>query len=246
MVCVGHQYLYLHPAHRFPPGHRVQCEALKAFTRLTAIGATTRMALSLHPVAGTHPGLVVTPPLLREALVELPLDQHEPFFLAYLLNDGYARDLIRWHKQHPEVTLRCFWDNPDAATTEQYDDTLTFHRLDDTLFLDLMARCQGLITTAGFESVGEAMYLGKPVLAVPVEGHYEQYCNSRDVEHLGVGMASISFDIDGFVRFLPSYRSVASDFREWLNAGDKRIVRAIEQAAQHKPARAAASKLATA
>lgn len=237
MVCIAHQYLYLHPAYRFPPGHAVQREALKAFTRLTAWGATTRLALSLESVPGTHPGLVVTPPLLRAALFDLPLDRHEPFFLAYLLNDGYARDLIRWHRQHPEVALHCFWDNPDAATTEHYDDTLTFHRLDDALFLHLMARCQGLITTAGFESVAEAMYLGKPVLAVPVEGHFEQYCNSHDVERLGAGLARSFFDIDGFVQFMPSYRNTASAFRKWLDTGTGRTLQAIEEAAHTSPAR---------
>lgn len=242
MVCIAHQYLYLHPAYRFPPGQAVQREALKALTRLTAWGATTRLALSLEVVPGIHPDLVVTPPLLREELFDQPLDQHEPFFLAYLLNAGYACDIIRWHTQHPDVALHCFWDNPDAARTKHYDDTLTFHRLDDQLFLDLMARCEGLITTAGFESVGEAMYLGKPVLAVPVEGHYEQYCNGHDVERLGAGLARSSFDIDRFVRFLPSYQSAAPAFRGWLHKGEARILQAIEAAAQ----RASPAKLITA
>ncbi|HMB89377.1 MAG TPA: glycosyltransferase family protein, partial [Rhodothermales bacterium] len=226
MVCIAHQYLYLHPTHRFPTGHAVQRAALKAFTQLTAWGATTRIALSLEPVPGIHPGLVVTPPLLREELFGLPFDQQEPFFLAYLLNAGYARDIIRWHMQHPDVVLHCFWDNPDAAPTKHYDDTLTFHRLNDELFLDLMARCQGLITTAGFETVGEAMYLGKPVLAVPVEGHFEQYCNSRDVERLGAGLARSSFDIDGFMRFLPSHQSSAPAFRDWLHTGEAHLLQA--------------------
>ena len=46
------------------------------------------------------------------------------------------------------------------------DDTLSFHQLDDVKFLRYMAGCKAYATTAGFESVCEAMYLGKPLLMV--------------------------------------------------------------------------------
>ena len=38
------------------------------------------------------------------------------------------------------------------------DDTLSFHQLDDVKFLRYMAGCKAYATTAGFESVCEAMY----------------------------------------------------------------------------------------
>ena len=42
-----------------------------------------------------------------------------------------------------------------------------------------MGRCRGVVCTAGFESVSEAMWLGKPVCMAPTPGHYEQRCNAR-------------------------------------------------------------------
>ena len=48
----------------------------------------------------------------------------------------------------------------------------------ETLFLEYMAGCKGYATTAGFESVCEAMYLQKPVLMVPT--HIKQECNALD------------------------------------------------------------------
>ena len=44
------------------------------------------------------------------------------------------------------------------------DETLSFHQLDDVKFLNYMAGCRAYASTAGFESICEAMYLGKPVL----------------------------------------------------------------------------------
>ena len=49
----------------------------------------------------------------------------------------------------------------------QVRENLVFHQLDDVAFLDAMSRCRGLMCTAGFESVCEAMYLGKPVYMMP-------------------------------------------------------------------------------
>ena len=69
--------------------------------------------------------------------------------------------------------------------------TLFVHAINDKLFLDMMSRARGLASTAGFESVCEAMYLGKPVLMVPVKGHFEQFCNSRDAFKAGAGIFNV-------------------------------------------------------
>ena len=53
-----------------------------------------------------------------------------------------------------------------------------------------MASCSGLVCTAGFESVCEAMYLGNPVIMVPVAGQYEQACYALYGEYSGAGLAS--------------------------------------------------------
>lgn len=52
-----------------------------------------------------------------------------------------------------------------------------------------MAGCRAYATTAGFESICEAMYLGKPVLMVPA--HIEQDCNAHDAMRAGAGLSVI-------------------------------------------------------
>ena len=273
LVCVGHQYMFLHPEYRFPSGRLCNRWMARAFAASTAWRADRYLALSLYPVGtrkqpltepvGTprawgepiggrlaasvapclngdgHPVLgddfAVMPPLLRPELFDQPLDRTEPFFLVYIVNSGYANEVIRWHDAHPEVRLHCFWDRPGASAMEMYDDTLTFHQLDDTKFLSMMARCQGLVSTAGFESVAEAMYLGKPVQVIPVEGHFEQWCNAFDTVRAGAGIRSARFDLTRLQRYLRSGRSRHSDagaFRRWVEAGRERFVREIEAVAR--------------
>jgi uncharacterized protein (TIGR00661 family) len=143
--------------------------------------------------------------------------------------------VIRWHEAHPDVRLHCFWDRPAAAPVEAYDDTLTFHQLDDEKFLHRMAHCRGYVCTSGFESVAEAMYLGKPVQVVPVDGHYEQWCNAFDTVRAGAGIRSDTFAIDRLQAFLPDYDHDAAAFRRWLHAARPQYVRIVEAVAGRTP-----------
>jgi uncharacterized protein (TIGR00661 family) len=236
IVAIGHQYMFHHPDYRFPPGRWWKRNVARAFASITAWGASRRLALSLYPVDRSSHDLVVLPPLLRDAVVRLSTDQTASFFLVYILNSGYADAIIRWHEQNPDVPLHCFWDRPDAAEVETYDDTLTFHQLDDEKFLSLMARCRGFVSTAGFESIAEALYLGTPVQVVPVEGHFEQLCNAFDTVRARAGIRSMHFDLSQLRDFLPHYSADTSAFRQWVQAAKGRFVRQIEAAAERRAA----------
>ncbi|WP_369682453.1 hypothetical protein [Hoylesella buccalis] len=48
-----------------------------------------------------------------------------------------------------------------------------------------MANCKAYATTGGFESVCEAMYMGKPAMMIPV--HVEQECNAHEAMLEGAG-----------------------------------------------------------
>lgn len=57
-------------------------------------------------------------------------------------------------------------------------------------FLESLATCEALVTTAGNQLVGEALYLGKPVFALPESGNYEQYMNAHYLKESGGGVWS--------------------------------------------------------
>lgn len=238
-VAVGHQYMFDHPIYEFAPGKPIDRSAMRLFTRLTGFRAAWKLALSLYPAEDLPDArLSVIPPLLREeALALRNANVREDFFLIYLLNRGYAEQVIAWHEKHPAQRLECFWDNPEVDDIVQYSDTLRFNRLHDTRFLELMSRCSGLVCTAGFESVSEALFLGKPVLAVPVEGHYEQMCNAFEIERMGCGIRSDKFDMNLLTEFTAPRDAAQRDFRGWVLQAEERVLSILEAvAAGHLPA----------
>ncbi len=225
---VAHQYIYLHPEFKFPKEKFIQKKAIKFFTRLTCLGSKMNFALSFYPLNYHSSKLIVIPPLLRKSIYNLK-PMSEDFFLTYIINKGLSKDIIEWHKTRPDIVMHCFWDRTDVEDEYKYDETLTFHKLNDTKFLDLMARCKGFITTAGFESVCEAMYLKKPIFMMPVKGHYEQYCNARDASKVGAGLYNDNFIINPFIDSLPFNYKMNSDYRKWVKMNQEIIIDKINQ-----------------
>ena len=218
MICIGHQYLFLHPDFQFPKELSwASLRSLRFFTRVTAIGATRKLALSFRKMRDIpQKGMVVVPPLLRKEVLEASPSSGN-YLHGYLLNSGFSEEVQVWHKEHPEVDLRFFWDKKDVEPVLRMDDHLSFHQLDDVSFLQYMAGAKAYATTAGFESVCEAMYLNKPVLMVPT--HIEQACNAHDASLSGAGVVADRFDLDALLRLSKSTQTNPA-FRYWVEQAD--------------------------
>lgn len=184
-VAIGHQFLFEHPQTQFPPSTGMLRRAFRTYLRLFFGHCDRKLALSAYP-APPHRNIFVVPPLLRAEVFQLR-PTRKNFTLAYVVNHGYAEEVGRWNR--PTI---CFWDNPSAPHRLKRGRTL-FHRIDDRAYLRYMAHCETLVTTAGFESMCEAAYLGKPMVLVPVEGHFEQRCNAFDAAAHGIATHVRSF-----------------------------------------------------
>jgi len=158
----------------------------------------------------------VVPPLLRAEVLTLK-GKAGNYIHGYILNKGYVPEIKAWHKENPETELHFFWDNKEAADEEKESSGLTFHKINDLKFLQYMESCQGFATTAGFESICEAMYLNKPVLMVPVAGHFEQECNALDASRAGAGVVCRDFDLSKLVGFIPYYRLNHPQYKKWIS-----------------------------
>lgn len=83
-----------------------------------------------------------------------------------------------------------------------------------------LASCSAVITGAGHQTLSEALCLGKPVLALPQEGQFEQTLNARMLERTGRGaycsVAELPDALPRFLSRLPEYRSpriLSAEFR---------------------------------
>ncbi|QRR02773.1 glycosyltransferase family protein [Dyadobacter sandarakinus] len=232
MVCIAHQYLLLHPRFVFPEKSGFDRFLINLNSRSTSWLATRRLALSFREIP-SRPDLriMVVPPLLRKEVQELKPVQGD-FLLVYMTHHSLSRQIMDWHQANPDQELHCFWDNPDAPEVFQTNEKLTFHRINSEKYLRLLASCKALVTTAGFESVCEAMYLGKPVMMVPVPNHFEQECNALDGVISGAGITSRHFDLSLILEYLPRHTDHSARFKEWYRRGTAMFLHEITAGAQ--------------
>lgn len=224
-ISIGHQYLFLHRDFEFPKKNKFSLAMLRFFTRLTCIGASEKLALSFRDISDdTARHIRVVPPLLRKEVLALTPLAGE-YLHGYMVNSGFADDVKTWHGHNLEVPLHFFWDKKNEAEVCKVDNTLSFHQLNDEKFLHYMAGCRAYATTAGFESVCEAMYLGKPVLMVPA--HIEQDCNAYDAAQAGAGTVADNFNLGQLLAFAEEFEPNHA-FRNWVQSAEARILSIIE------------------
>ena len=117
----------------------------------------------IHPPESRHsePMPVVTPPRT----------------LSELIADALAR-----------TGLECrIYGMRRDLTEEQVEGNLRFQPFSEDRFIDDLASCRAVIAGGGFTLMGEAVYLRKPMLAVPLGGQFEQVLNARYLELEGYG-----------------------------------------------------------
>jgi uncharacterized protein (TIGR00661 family) len=107
---------------------------------------------------------------------------------------------------------------------------IEFREIHPDRFLEDLATATALITTAGNQLVGEALYLGKPVFAVPEPQNREQEIHAHFVQTMAVGASAspLSFSknhLASFIEKVPFYRARINRQRM---CGNQIAVRIIE------------------
>ena len=233
MTGIAHQFLLGHRAYPYARNTGVEGFLLRLHARMTACGCAQLLGLSFRPMDDdTRRHIRVVPPLLRRDALSGSVSD-EGFVLGYMVNNGFAAELRQWCAGHPQWSVHLFWDRFGAPQTLPAEGGLVFHRLDDAEFLDRMHRCRGYVTTAGFESVCEAMYLGKPMMLIPA--HIEQRINAADAAAAGAGIVAGRFDLGRFTDYLGHRHPPVAGFREWVDSAEERFIRLLVPAPKAGP-----------
>lgn len=225
-VNIGHQYMLRHPDYPFGRDDSQSLVILKLHALLSGISATKILALSFYPMKEfPREKLVVMPPLLRREVLEMHPVEGD-YILGYMLNQGYFSEVREWHDAHPDVKLHFFWDKKDIPEELVIDNTLTLHRINDEKFLHHMGKCRGYITTAGFESVCEALFMNKHVMLIP--SHIEQEVNAADAASIGGGIVGDSFDLSLLLSYMQEERRFDhEEFRKWVFSAEELFIKEL-------------------
>ena len=118
---------------------------------------------------------------------------------------------------------------------EEVEGNLRFRPFGEKGFIDDLASARAVVAGAGFTLMGEAVYLGKPMLAIPLEGQFEQLLNARYLQYEGYGQAASdgvdSATLGEFLGDVPRYTEKLASYsqdgnRDLLDAVDHHLDKA--------------------
>jgi uncharacterized protein (TIGR00661 family) len=156
------------------------------------------------------------PPILRREVLEA-IPERGDHILVYLTS-GFET-LLEELQAFPRESF--FVYGYDRSSREG---VLTFKPFSTGGFLHDLATAKAVIATAGFTLISEALFLGKPYLALPMEGQFEQQLNAHQLSQLGCGKNAREPGpeaIGDFLYRLPDYQSRLSQYARGDNQAIK-------------------------
>lgn len=124
------------------------------------------------------------PPILRREVLALePERADDAHVLCYFTHgpEPFLDDLRR------ERGTRFVVYGAGLDGCERSEGNLVFRPPSRAGFLEDLRTCRAVVATAGFTLMTEALHLGKPMLALPMAGQFEQELNALLLEDLGCG-----------------------------------------------------------
>ncbi len=167
------------------PPELTWCAARDAWGYRRLMGQPDRVLISsFYPALPRAPTTKVVGSILRTEVRDA-VPEAGAYLLAYF-NRGFIQYNARIEQELLELDMPVLIYGT-GAEGERHN--LRFRPIDALGFVKDLAGCHAVIATAGNQLIGEALYLRKPVMALP-ENVFEQQLNAWIVQRMGIGHRS--------------------------------------------------------
>jgi uncharacterized protein (TIGR00661 family) len=225
-VSFDHQhYLVVSDLAALPLGLRQRAALAAPFVRALYDWQTATIVSSFYapPLKKAYADTTLVGTLIRPEIAGLRSDRGQ-HLVAYMRRQASPDVLEALRACGREVRLYGLGARPAEGN-------LRFAAIDERRFVDDLASCDAVVSTAGNQLVGEALYLGKPMLVLPEARNFEQAVNAHFLEQSGAGWAEPGLlrpeRLGAFLEQRETFRAAIHPDRIY---GNKAAVRALERA----------------
>jgi len=229
-VSFDHQhYLVVSDLSALPRGLRQRAALAAPFVRALYDWQTATIVSSFYapPLKRAYADTTLVGTLIRPEIAGLRPDRGQ-HLVAYMRRQASPDVLEALRACGREVRLYGLGARPAEGN-------LRFASIDERRFVDDLASCDAVVSTAGNQLVGEALYLGKPMLVLPEARNFEQAVNAHFLEQSGAGWAEPGLlrpeRLGAFLEERETFRAAIHPERIY---GNKAAVRALERALHHR------------
>ncbi|HUU01940.1 MAG TPA: MJ1255/VC2487 family glycosyltransferase [Myxococcota bacterium] len=161
------------------------------------------------------------PPILRREILEAEKSQGE-HVLVYQTSSS-DEELISVLKQ-VDASFRVY-----GFRREEKIGNVQLMDFSEQGFIADLASCRAVVANGGFSLMGEAVFLGKPYLAVPVRKQFEQVLNSLYLQKLGYGEFQEVITPENVTSFLGNSERYRSNLKKHTQDGNRMITEALDE-----------------
>ncbi len=159
-------------------------------------------------------------PILRPEILAANVRQGDHLLVYQTAegNDALAKTLAK-----TKIECRIYGMRRDLKT-EEVEGNLRYQPFSEDKFIDDLASSRAVIAGGGFTLMGEAVYLKKPMLSVPIAKQFEQIFNARYLQYLGYGKFAESLDEETTIyNFLDSIEACEARLDSYVQDGNKEL-----------------------
>ena len=180
-------------------GHKKDLLAAQIIIKSMVWGAKRYFVTTFYATPSLRKDTIVFPPIVRQEVLDLR-PQKQDYVLIYQNSD--FNHLIDVYKKIPEKFV-IFGLNKEGV-----EGNITYKNYSLEEWLHYLENCKAVIATAGLSLMCEALYLKKPLLAMPINQQVEQVINAQYLQAKGYGQYTFHFSAEDYRKFqanLPQY-----------------------------------------
>lgn len=165
------------------------------------------------------------PPILRPEILEARSEpgEHLLVYQTSTSNDELPRIL-----KQSGVECRIYGLRRDLKE-DVVDGNLRYRPFSERGFVDDLRTARAVVAGGGFTLMGEAVYLHKPMLSVPVGKQFEQILNARYLEREGYGLAADELTAERLGEFLSRVPEFGKNLEAYRQDGNRDLLTALER-----------------
>jgi uncharacterized protein (TIGR00661 family) len=199
--------------HRITEGHEGAFQIAKGIVKAKIPAAYHYLITTFFRPVVRKPRTSLHPPILRPEILAAKSEDGEHLLvyqtsttnheLPELLKATGAECRVYGFKRHLKADER--------------DGNLLYRPFSEQGFIEDLRTCRGVVASAGFTLMGEAVYLHKPMLAEPVAKQFEQLLNARYLQQCGYGLCAERLGpqaLEEFLRGVPRYREALAGYAQ--------------------------------
>jgi uncharacterized protein (TIGR00661 family) len=208
VISIDNQHCLTNTAVSYPRQYRRDAAAAKIVTRLMTPRPNAYLVISFFTAPVRKRNTFLFPPLLRQEILNAAPTEGD-HVLVYVTSPAPALAKLLG-------SVRCKFIAYGFGREGRNEEGNILYKKPslDEFFADLVS-ARAVVANSGFSLVTEALYLGKPYLAVPVSHQFEQIFNAYWLQKSGYGAYWEEMNkerVESFLYNLPGYREALAGY----------------------------------